>query len=512
MLQKNEAWGLVAGLALAVLGGCGHEEVGNEVPPDLGSPPADLAIPTCRAGQAYCQGRCIDVTSDDENCGGCNAVCTGAQHCGGSMCRDSNIKQVVLIVEENHTFDSYFGRYCTAPAGSNPTCNSGPSCCERAPDREPHGASPLVLDDKSNFGTDRDHQQACELQQINGGKMDQFVTGAMGADTCGGVGPSCASPNNFALAGAGTVGAYWTLANGNALADRYFQPIAGGTSSNDMYLAVSHFQFVDNKAMPNTVGCLLNCSLLNLCLSGAKTLYTGRTTIGDLLLGAGKSFTVYAEGYADALAAGAGSCPNIASSCQYGVILNPVAHEACRYDASDVPFNYYSQFANGAHMADFFSRFTQDVAAKKLPNFTYIKAMSTRNEHPNVSNITDGVNFVSSVLQTIANSSYANSTLILLTWDEGGGFFDHVSPPPSIDTDDQNRPVPYGTRVPMLAIGPFAKKGFVSHVQMEHSSIVRFLQYNFIGKVGQLGYNDAKVANIGSMLDATAVGFPVPEN
>jgi phospholipase C len=176
-----------------------------------------------------------------------------------------------------------------------------------------------------------------------------------------------------------------------------------------------------------------------------------------------------------------------------------------------IPFNYYSQFANGAHMADFFARFSQDVAANKLPNFVYIKAMSTRNEHPNVSTISDGVNFVNGVIQTISKSSYASSTLILLTWDEGGGFFDHISPPPSIDTDDMDRPVPYGTRVPMLAIGPFAKKGFVSHVQMEHSSIVRFLEYNFIGKVGQLGYNDAKVANIGSMLDAKAVGFPVPE-
>ena len=98
-----------------------------------------------------------------------------------------------------------------------------------------------------------------------------------------------------------------------------------------------------------------------------------------------------------------------------------------------------------------------------------------------------------------------------MTWDEGGGFFDHVAPPPSIDTDDANAPVPYGTRVPLLAIGPFAKKGTVSHVTMEHSSIVRFLEYNFVGPVGQLGYNDAKVHNIGSLLDPSATGVQVPE-
>ena len=457
MLHKSLLAGLLFGGALLTTVGCGSGNPGGDGNAD-GGPAPDAATPSCGTGQAYCGSKCIDVTSDDENCGGCGVVCPGAQHCGGGTCRDSNIQNVVLIVQENHTFDSYFRRYCTAPAGSNPTCTSGPACCERAPDKEPRGASPKVLDDASNFATDRDHQQVCEIQQINGGKMDQFVTGASGADTCAGVGPNCSSPDNFALAGFGTVGGYWALADGNALADRYFQPIVGGTSSNDMYFAISHFQFVDNKAMPNTAGCLLNCSVLAACFSSSKTLFTGRTTIADLLLSAGKSFTVYGEGYAEAASAGTGNCPGIANSCQYNIITNPVAHEACRYDASDVPFNYYSQFANGAHNADFYGRFAQDVQANKLPNLAYIKAMSTRNEHPNVSNITDGVNFVNSVIQTISQSAYASKTLIILTWDEGGGFFDHVPPPPSIDTDDQNRPVPYGTRVPMLAIGRFAKK------------------------------------------------------
>jgi phospholipase C len=339
MNHQNFCIRLMTGVVLGALGGCGAGDMTGDGTPDGGSP-GDAGLPACAAGQSYCGTQCISVTSDDENCGGCNIKCSGAQHCGDGVCRTSKIEHVVVIVQENHTFDSYFGRYCKAPAGSQPTCTSGPTCCERAPDTEPHGASPLVLDDASNFAVDRDHQQVCELQQINGGKMDQFVTGSTGADTCAGTGPSCASPNNFALAGAGTVGGYWSLADNNALADRYFQPIVGGTSSNDMYLAISHYQFVDNKEMPNTVGCLLNCSVIALCLSANKVLYTGRTTIADLLLDAGKSFTVYAEGYADALAAGATKCPNIASSCQYSAILNPVAHEACRYDASDVPFAY----------------------------------------------------------------------------------------------------------------------------------------------------------------------------
>ena len=89
-------------------------------------------------------------------------------------------------------------------------------------------------------------------------------------------------------------------------------------------------------------------------------------------------------------------------------------------------------------------------------------------------------------------------------------FFDHVAPPPSIEVDGAGMPVPYGTRVPMLAIGPFAKKGSVSHVSMTHASVVRFLEYNFLGAVGQLGHNDARVKNLGSLLDPAKTGILIP--
>jgi phospholipase C len=487
---------------------CGPSSDVSDAGPDAGTDGGGDG--GCTSPQMLCGGSCIDVTADDQNCGSCGHACTGAQHCAAGVCSDSKIQHVVLIVEENHTFDSYFGLYCLAPTGSNPTCTNGPSCCERVPDKEPRGASPTVLDDNSNFANDRDHKQACELQQIDNGKMDGYVSGSSGSDQCLGTGPNCASGDNFALAGKGAVGAYWTLADNGALADRYFQPIVGSTSSNDMYFAIAHYQFTDNQMMPDTIGCLLNCTVDAVCLSATKTQFTGRTTIADLLLDAGKTFKVYADGYADAAAAGKGNCPNIASDCQYDSILHPIAYQACRYDASDIPFAYYAQFADGPHFADY-TQLAKDVAANALPSFSYVKGLTTRNEHPNVSNISDGIAFVQGVIQTITQSSYASSTLILLTWDEGGGFFDHVAPPPGVDTDDKNQTVPYGTRVPLLAIGPFARKGTISHVVMEHSSIVRFLEYNFVGAVGQLGYDDAKVANIGSMLDPNATGVHVPE-
>src|SRR5690348_8235343 len=59
----------------------------------------------------------------------------------------SNIKHVVIVVQENHTFDDHFGLYCTAAPGSNPTCTDGAACCEAAPAKEPSGSNPVSLTD-----------------------------------------------------------------------------------------------------------------------------------------------------------------------------------------------------------------------------------------------------------------------------------------------------------------------------------------------------------------------------
>ena len=93
-----------------------------------------------------------------------------------------------------------------------------------------------------------------------------------------------------------------------------------------------------------------------------------------------------------------------------------------------------------------------------------------------------------------------------MTYDESGGFFDHVAPPATSTIDMQ----PYGPRVPLLAIGAFARKNFVSHVVMEHSSIVKFIEWNWLGATGQLGTRDTQVNNIGSLLDPAMTGTTVP--
>ncbi len=486
---------------------------------------------------ATCVPDCAGKQCGPDGCGGHCGSCAANQYCDATgSCHASNIQHVVLIVQENHTFESYFGAYCQAAAGSNPTCTSGPSCCEGAPVvngyyTEPSGTRAGVLDDSSdgdsNFATDRDHEQVCEIQQIDDGKMDRYVTGASGAMTCLGFGPDCSASANWVLAAGAaptdTVSYYWSLAGQNALADRYFQPMAGASASNDIYFADARFRFLDNGAIPKVAAGTTNGSLCagGPCLNAPQEIFPD-PTIADLLVGGGHSFGIYADGYAesDAVAA-SGSCPDTSSisECPYSdCLLHPAACYGCQYDPSDYPFLYFQGFTDTAAGATpvekDYSALAQDVASGNLPNFAFVKARMFHNEHPNMSKISDGIAFVSATVDLIEQSAYKDDTLILLTWDEGGGFFDHVAPPASppttVDADSSGNPVPYGTRVPLLAIGPFAKKGTISHVVMEHSSIVAFLEFNFLGSTGQLQARDGWVNGLGSLLDPAAVGLTLP--
>src|SRR5256885_6739433 len=97
---------------------------------------------------------------------GARSIAPPPAACAGAC---SAIEPLVFVVQENHSFDNYFGGWCTAAPGSNPSCTSGPSCCEAMPATEPAtGAAPATLDDDTNADYSPDHTQACELAEMNG--------------------------------------------------------------------------------------------------------------------------------------------------------------------------------------------------------------------------------------------------------------------------------------------------------------------------------------------------------
>ena len=124
-----------------------------------------------------------------------------------------------------------------------------------------------------------------------------------------------------------------------------------------------------------------------------------------------------------AQAVSGGTCPSAPSACTFGAAIYP-----CVYDPSDVPFAYYEDFVDDpAHFKDY-SAFATDLAGGTLPSVSYIKPLGYETEHPGYGDtISAGLTFVSAAVQAVRASPYASSTLVLITWDEGGGFFDHVA-------------------------------------------------------------------------------------
>jgi phospholipase C len=322
---------------------------------------------------------------------------------------------------------------------------------------------------------------------MDGGKMDRYVAGA-----------DCSSPRNFAYVDPSLVAPYWAWANHYALADRYFQPLVGETESNDMYLAQARYVFTDNDYEPAAIGA--ECDIYQ---SPTRT-FAG-PTIADLLTDGGVTWAFYAEGYQAMREARANKrCPPPTTGCPAGLPFYP-----CNYDPSDIPFQYYARFRDDLKYMHDYSQLAADLDGGTLPQVSWVKALGFRTEHPYASDtISDGVAFMTTLVGRVLGSRYAADTLILFTYDESGGYFDHIAPPPPSTVDQQ----PYGARVPMLALGTFARAGFVSHVQMEHSSIIKLIEWNWLGgATGQLGNRDAVVNNLGSLLDPAATGTPVPE-
>ena len=394
----------------------------------------------------------------------------------------SNITHLVVIVQENHSFDNYFGTWCTAPTGSNPSCTAGPGCCEAAPAREPgSGITPYTLTDFENATFDPDETQSCQVGEIDGGRMDRYVTA------------SCGHSMNFTY-GSSLVQQYRTWASQYALADRYFQPVAGASSSNDMYFATARFMFTDDTYEPQAIG--------HGCSTNRNTISYSSKSIGDLLNARAVTWGLYLGGYSAMV--NSWICPSIPADCPTHLPSYP-----CYYDPSDVGQAYFKSTADDPKHFHDFTQLAADLKNGALPSVSLIRGIGYKSEHPTFGiAVSTGVSFVQGVVDQIQKSKYAASTLILLTYDESGGWYDHVAPPPTSAVDGQ----PYGARVPMLAIGPFARTNYVSHVTMEHSSVVKFIEWNWLGGVGQLAARDAVVNNLGSLLDPAKTGVTVPIN
>ena len=139
------------------------------------------------------------------------------------------------------------------------------------------------------------------------------------------------------------------------------------------------------------------------------------------------------------------------------------------------PFNYYATFdpathgaARARHLKDFDSSFLADAAAGKLPAVTFYKPQGNLNQHPGYANVADGDAHLAEVVAKLQQSPQWAHMLIVITYDENGGFYDHATVP----AGDRWGP---GTRIPAIIVSPYAKKGFVDKTPYDTGSILRFI-------------------------------------
>ena len=140
-----------------------------------------------------------------------------------------------------------------------------------------------------------------------------------------------------------------------------------------------------------------------------------------------------------------------------------------------------------------------DIANKQLPAVSWVIPTGQASDHPGV-NDGSGPSWVASVVNAIGNSSYWANTAIILTWDDWGGWYDHVPPPKVInDGTSWGSGYLYGFRVPLIIASPYAKAAYVSHVTHDFGSILNFIETTF--GLPSLGYADARADDLSDCFD-----------
>jgi len=187
-------------------------------------------------------------------------------------------------------------------------------------------------------------------------------------------------------------------------------------------------------------------------------------TIGDRLDAKGVSWAWYSGAWAAASAE-----PATAAARKI------IYRGKVRFQPHHQPFNYFANFdpqrhadRRGAHLLDFDARFYADADAGQLPHVAFYKPQGNLNQHAGYANVADGDAHIAEVIERLQKSPQWSKMMIVVTYDENGGFWDHVRVPKG----DRWGP---GTRVPALIVSPLAKRGFVDHTPYDTGSILRFI-------------------------------------
>ncbi len=464
------------------------------------------------------------------------AVATLLAACAAPALRESplaKIDTIVVIYAENHSFDNMYGMFPGANGVANATAEqktqldldgkplphlppvyTGGKPDPKYPSGLPNGPfridAPPVNRRIDEIVPSPIHNYWQNIEQINGGRNDKFVA--------------------MTTVGAWTMGYYdgspqkvWQWARRYTLADNFFMGAFGGSFLNHQWLicactpvhpdapATLRAQ-LDERGMlkrrpdsPKSVlegpvsvfdgtvtpdGYVVNTSQPAYQPSGippadggsldladpARSPVPPQTarTIGDTLSAKGISWTWYGGAWNQALADGRRPAK------EKRAIIYTRADGSSNFQPHHQPFNYFARFAPGSadraqHIRDG-EEFIEAIARGTLPQVTFYKPPGRLTQHPSYTDIQSGDIHIAELLDRLEKSPQWPRMLVVVTYDENGGYWDHVAPPAGAGWGDRWGPA---TRVPTLIVSPFAKRGYVDHTSYDTTSILKMITQRF---------------------------------
>ncbi|MFZ0365750.1 MAG: alkaline phosphatase family protein [Candidatus Cybelea sp.] len=389
------------------------------------------------------------------------------------------IKHVIVMIQENRSFDNLFATFPGADGATH--------------GKEKVGGKTKQLKlqvENLAYPCDFGHSYAGFIGDYDGGKMDGFNLPA-GGPQC----PGAAGKKPYQYVNPQQVAPYWDIAKQYVLADQMFQTQGSGSFT-------AHQDLIRGGT---TIDQAQTQSLIDYPSSHPWGCDAKQGTSTTLLVWTGSGFT---------RAKGPYPCTNqFPGSGTYYPTLRDLL------DAKSVSWKYYSPVVkNGVggywnafdmiwpvrNSAEWGKNVTtaspwenlifQDISYGTLPAVSWLIPDDSNSDHPGVAH-DNGPSWIASVVNAVGQSSYWDSTAIIVVWDDWGGFYDHVKPPQPFDHWGG-----LGFRVPMLLISAYARKGsgsqggYISNTQYEFGSIVKFIEDNW--DLGRLGTTDMRATSI----------------
>jgi phospholipase C len=389
-----------------------------------------------------------------------------------------NINHLVFIVMENRSFDHYFGTY--PGADGIPMNNGEPTVCQPTA----KGGCAYPYHDTNFIDQAGPHGHKASVMSYNGGKMDGFIRAL---DTYGNGcrlhpdvppcpeatdGPA-GQPDVMGYHTAEELPNYWKYAKQYTLFDRMFAPVDSWTLPSHLYMISGWSAWCPDLNDP------MSCrpELVFHPASQFNDQWEGVTWRADMAneyprpyVWAPITWLLYQQGVSWGYFVGAGSC--VTPPC--GGLNGPKTADIQNPLPGFVATEATAQFANIRSNEDFLKM----AAHGNLPSVSWVVPVKDAGDHP-PDDISLGQAYVTNLINAVTDGPKEqwNHTAIFVTWDDWGGFYDHVKPPQSIDGVPNDN---YGFRVPTFMVSPWAKRGIDSQT-MSFDAFLRLIEDRFLG-------------------------------